>query len=83
MISEQNRNEAENAKHIYVDRLQSKLEASHLNQFVAIEPASGDHFIAESFSQAVANARKAHPGRISFVIRIGHNAALHLGGVSN
>ena len=44
MITEQNRNVAENAKHIYVERLQSKLEASHLNQFVAIEPASGDHF---------------------------------------
>ena len=38
--------------------------------------------IAESFSQAVAAARKSHPNRISFVIRIGHEAALHLGGVT-
>lgn len=82
MISEQNKSVAEKAKLIYVELLQNKLEASHLNQFVAIEPASGDHFIAESFSQAVASARKSYPDRISFVIRVGHNAALHLGGVS-
>ncbi len=83
MISEQNKSVSEKAKQIYTERLQSKLETQHMNQFVAIEPESGDHFIADSFSQAVANARKTYPDRISFVIRVGHKAALHIGGMVN
>jgi hypothetical protein len=83
MISEHSKNVAEKAKLIYVERLQKELEAHHLNRFVAIEPESGDHFIADSFSDAVANARQAHPTRISFVIRVGHDAAIHIGGISN
>ena len=83
MISEHSKNVAEKAKQIYAQRLQSDLEEHHLNRFVAIEPESGEHFIADSFSHAVASARRAHPTRISFVIRIGHDAALHIGGISN
>ncbi len=83
MISDQNQSVAERAQQIYTERLQTKLEASERNRFVAIEPESGDHFLADSFSRAVAHARTVYPERISFVIRIGHAAALHLGGISN
>ena len=83
MISEHSKSVAERAKKIYTGQLQEELEAKHRDQFVAIEPESGDHFIADSFSRAVAAARKAHPDRISFVIRVGHEAALHIGGISN
>jgi hypothetical protein len=83
MISDHSRTVAEKAKHIYAEQLQSKLEGEHHNQFVAVEPESGEHFIASSFSDAVASARSAHPDRISFVIRIGHDTALHIGGISN
>ena len=54
-----------------------------MNKFVAIEPESGEHFVADSFSLAVANARKAHPDRLSFVVRVGHKAAIHIGGMAN
>ncbi|MGB6041942.1 MAG: hypothetical protein WBF93_02185 [Pirellulales bacterium] len=83
MVSEQSLSVAEKAKRIYADQLQSELEAKHRDRFVAIEPESGEHFVADSFSQAVADARRAFPDRISFVIRVGHDAALHIGGVSN
>lgn len=83
LISEHNQSVAEQARQIYAEFLQSEMEASHMNQFVAIEPESRDYFVADSFSQAVANARRSHPDRISFVIRVGHKAALHLGGISN
>lgn len=83
MISEHSQSVARRAKAIYSERLQSQLELEHLNQFVAIEPESEEHFVAESFSKAVAAARKAHPDRISFVVRIGHDAALHIGGIGN
>ena len=83
MISEQYKSIAEKAKQIYAEQSRTELEALHLNRFVAIEPESGDHFIADSFSQAVADARHTHPNRISFVIRVGHEAAVHIGGIAN
>ncbi len=82
MISSQTSQIAERAKAIYSRRLQAELEATHPNAYVAIEPESGEHFVADSFGGAVAAARTAHPDRISFVIRIGHPAAIHLGGLT-
>ena len=83
MISEESKAVAEKANEIYATRLQSQLEASHINKFVAIEPESGEYFVADSFSRAVADARKAYPDRLSFVVRVGHKAAIHIGGVAN
>lgn len=83
MVSEQSRSIAERAKAIYSIRLQIALEAKHLDRFVAIEPDSGHYFLADSYGQAVNEARKAHPDRISFVIRIGHDAAIHIGGMTH
>jgi len=74
---------ADRAKTIYSQRLRAELEASCPGAYVAIEPESGEHFLAESFAGAVAAARGAHPDRISFVIRVGHTAAIHLGGLTN
>lgn len=56
------------------------LEPQHLNCFVAIEPESGDYSLADTFDEAVKQARAKHPSRLSHTIRIGHRAALHLGG---
>jgi hypothetical protein len=83
MISEQTKAIAVRAKAIYADRLQAILEAENRSRFVAIEPTSGEHFLADSFGQAVAAARAAYPDRIAFVIRVGHDAAIQIGGVSN
>jgi hypothetical protein len=83
VVSRVTANVADRSKAIYAGRLQSELEASHFNGYVAIESESGEHFLAGSFGGAVAAARAAHPGRISFVIHIGHEAAIHLGGMTN
>lgn len=82
MISSHSTDVADRAKAIYGRRLQAELEAAYPDKYVAIEPDSGQHFLADSFGQAVAAARAAHPDRISFVIRIGHSAAIHLGGLT-
>lgn len=82
MISSRTNEVAERAKAIYSRRLQADLERNYPDQYVAIEPESGDHFLADSFGAAVAAARAAHPDRISFVIRVGHPAAIHLGGLT-
>ena len=83
MISRHSIDVAARAKAIYSQRLQAELEAVYRDSYVAIEPDSGDHFVAASFGEAVAAARTAYPDRISFVIHVGHQAAIHLGGLTN
>lgn len=83
MVSAHSQLVADRAKAIYAGRLQAELEAEHEGRYVAIEPESGEYFLADSFGDAVTQARKSHPRRVSFVIRIGHDAALHLGGMSH
>jgi hypothetical protein len=71
----------ERAKRLYADKLQTVLEPQHLNRFVAIEPESGEYFLADSFDEAVKSARAKHPSRLSHTIWIGHRAAFHIGGM--
>jgi hypothetical protein len=80
MISEQTRIIAERAQRMYDERLRAVLEVDHFGQFVAVEPESGDHFLANTFAAAIAAARAAHPTRRPHVLRVGHAAALHIGG---
>jgi hypothetical protein len=67
------------AEQIYANKLRSQLEAAHQNEFVAVEPISGDYFLGKTLSEALGAARDAHPDRLSHVMRIGHEAALHFG----
>jgi len=80
MVTAETRSVAERAKDIYDKRLRAALEADHRGRFVAIEPESGDHFLADTLDEAVRAARAKHPSRLSHVVRIGFPAALHLGG---
>jgi len=75
-------NVAEQAKQIYESQLQSQLEAMHRDRFVAIEPVSQSYFLGDQFIDAALAAKRAYPDRKSFVIRIGHDAAFHLGGIA-
>jgi hypothetical protein len=67
------------AENIYNRRLRAKLENDHRDEFVAIEPISGDFFLGRTLSDALGSARAAHPDRLSHAIRVGHRAALHFG----
>ena len=66
---------AEHAKAVY-ETLRAKLEAEHLDEFVAIEPSSKSHFLGKTFVEA---AKEAMPDRKSFVLRVGREAAFHIG----
>lgn len=81
MVSDQTKSVIERAKRIHEERLKATLEADHSNRYVAIEPESGDHFLADTFDGAVEAARFAYPMRLSHVMRVGHAAALHIGGL--
>ena len=55
------------------------LEREHLNEFVAIEPDSGDCFLGNTLNEATQSARRAYPDLLTHAMRIGHSAVLHFG----
>ena len=69
------------ATEFYESDLRANLEASHPNAFVAIEPVSRTYYIGNTLSEAGRQARLAHPDRVSFAVRVGHDAAIHIGGL--
>ena len=70
MASDHTRSIAERARRIYDERLRADLESQH----------SGDSFRANSLDTAADAAPGAHLARQPLVLRVGHAAALHLGG---
>ncbi len=79
MVSEETTSVIARAKEIYEQRLKTALEKDRKDQFVAIEPDSGEFFVAETFDAAVKLARSKYPSKLSHTIRIGHAAAFHIG----
>ena len=69
---------AEAARPIF-DAIRSELEVLHMNQFVAIEPVSGDYFLGDTLSDAIGASRDKYPQRLVHTFRIGHRAAIHFG----
>jgi hypothetical protein len=70
---------AKDAKELYERELRRSLEANHKDEYVAIEPESRTYYLGETFIAAALAARQAYPDRKPFIIRIGHEAAFHLG----
>lgn len=78
MVSANTKSVIERAKQIY-EECKGELEARHPDQFVSIEPESGEYFVADSFDDAVKSARAKYPARMTHTIHIGHAAAFHIG----
>lgn len=74
---------SEQAKQVYELELRDQLEATHRDQFVAIEPTSKAYFLGDTFIAAALAAKNAFPERKSFVLRIGHDAAFHIGSATS
>lgn len=68
------------ATDFYERELRSTLEATHPDAFVAIEPISQTYYVGRTLRDAGRQARQAYPDRVSFALRVGHNAAIHIGG---
>jgi hypothetical protein len=79
MLSQESQEIARQAIGIYEHRLKATLEQSNPNDFVAIEPVSGEYFVGTTLSEAIGAARRAHPHRVAYALRIGHHATVHLG----
>ena len=79
IVSQNAENVARKAKRIYEEQLRASLEESHMNEFVAIEPISGDHFLGRTLSEAIGASRLKYPDRLAHALRVGHKAAIHFG----
>jgi hypothetical protein len=82
MAPEQTRDRADRARRIYESNLRAALEMEHPGRYVAIEPDRGNYFLADTLDAAADAAQSAHPTRRAHVLRIGHPAALHIGGAT-
>jgi len=78
-MSPDSRELARQAEWLYEHSLKATLEQSHPEAFVAIEPMSGEYFVGATLSEAIAAARRAYPERVTYAVRVGHRAAVHLG----
>lgn len=64
---------------LYERKLREQLEVAYWGQFVAIEPTSGDFFVARKLDEAIVAARNAHPDRLAYARRIGYPVAVEIG----
>lgn len=65
---------AEAGAKIY-ETIKLKYEPAQNGKFLAIDIGSKDAFIAITSSEAVELARKAHPNKVFYVVKIGFSAA--------
>ena len=79
MASEQSRELARKGQLLYERNLRNRLEVTNLDDFVAIEPESGDYFLGKTLSEAIQGARAAHPNRLPFALRVGHQTTVEIG----
>ena len=79
MVSKKTEDVVRRATQLYEDKLRVNLEKTNMNDFVAIEPDSGEYFFGKTLSQAIQASRSAHPDRLAFAMRVGHSAAVQIG----
>ena len=79
MTSPESQDVARRGLSLYETRLRSLLEPQHREDYVAIEPDSGDYFLGKTLSEAIRSARQAHPQRLAFALRVGHSNTIELG----
>jgi len=57
------------------DSLRLQYEPAQNGKFLAIDIESKETFIGNTSSEAVELARKAHPDKVFYVVKIGHSVA--------
>ena len=57
------------------ESLKMKYEPTHNGKFLAIDIDSKDVYLADDGAQAVELARQAHPNKVFYLIKIGHETA--------
>ena len=70
---------AESGQRLYDERLRAILEPEHEGEFVAIEPETERYFLGETGLAALLVGRGELPDKLFYLLRIGSDAAYHLG----
>ncbi len=70
----------ERGQNRYKQRLASIFEPSHLGEFVAVEPDSGQYFLGSTASAALVAAHAALPNNLFYLTRVGRETAHTVGG---
>ncbi len=79
MTRENHESVAVAARRLYDEKLREILEVDHHDEFVAIEPISGEYFLAKTLSEAIGASRAKYPDRLVHALRVGHSATVHFG----
>ena len=64
---------ADEGEKIY-EEIKSKYEPQDNGKFLAIEVESKDVYLGEDSNDAVEQAKKVHPNKIFFVVKVGYSA---------
>lgn len=71
---------AEGGQRLYDERLRALLEPQHEGEFVAIDPETERYFLGPTGLAALRAGRKELPGKLFYLLRVGHEAAYRVGG---
>lgn len=70
----------ERGQRTYKQKLAAILEPSHIGEFVAVEPDSGQYFLGTTASAALVAAHAAMPNNLFYLTRVGQETAHTVGG---
>lgn len=73
---------AESGQRLYDKRLRTILEPDHEGEFVAIEPESERYFLGQTGLAALRAGRREMPDKLFYLLRVGSDAAYHLGAMA-
>ena len=71
---------AERGQKIYEERLKPILEPTQKGRFIAIEVGSGEYFVADTLLEALQTAKKKHPDKIFYTVKVGYEGVFKMGG---
>jgi len=57
------------------EEIKSKYLPQDIGKYLAIEIESKDVYLADNTADAVLEAKKMHPGKVFFIVKIGYSAA--------
>jgi hypothetical protein len=64
---------ADKGEKIY-EEVKFKYEPHDIGKYLAIEVDSKDIYLGETSNEAVEKAKKLHPGKVFFIVKIGYSA---------
>lgn len=81
MLTTQARQVADAAMFIYTKQHRITLQNGHLNKCVFVAPEPAEFLVRSTLDEIANQARPASPSCLTYTVRIGYEAALHLGAV--